>query len=101
MMFFFQGPGRYCLKYGEVYADSEKLEGVMAFVPGKYQDMTIHRAIRAGSVSMILKGGFELIKLMGKLNKIFKPLEEARRKTMDNRDFIYLIIIGVSPDRQG
>lgn len=41
---FFQGPVRYCLKYGEVYAPTDEIEGVMAFVPGSFADMTLLRA---------------------------------------------------------
>ena len=35
----FEVPVRYCLKYGEVYATSADLEGVVVWVPGKYADM--------------------------------------------------------------
>jgi len=37
---FYEGSTRYCLKYGEVYATSEHLEGIAAWVPSKYADMT-------------------------------------------------------------
>ena len=37
----FESPIRYCLKYGEVYATSEHLEGIAAWVPGDLADMTI------------------------------------------------------------
>ena len=38
---FFQSPVRYCSKYGDVYAPSEALEGIAAWVPGDLADMTI------------------------------------------------------------
>jgi hypothetical protein len=46
---FFQGPVRYCSKYGKAYATSEYLEGIAAWVPGDLADMTIWRMMRCGS----------------------------------------------------
>lgn len=98
---FFQGPARYCLKYGEVYSPSDKLEGIMSFVPGKYADMTFWRALHTGSFLNLLKGGNKLLNLMFKMQPIFSPLEEARREVVKDREYIYLIAIGVSPEHQG
>ena len=46
----FEVPIRLGLKYGEVYATSEHLEGVAAWVPGDCADMTIWRVIRSGVI---------------------------------------------------
>ena len=45
---FFKGAVRYCLKYGEVWATSEHLEGIAVWVLGDLADMTIWRWIRSG-----------------------------------------------------
>ena len=37
---FFEAPVRYCLKYGKVYATSERLEGIAAWAPSDFADMT-------------------------------------------------------------
>jgi ribosomal protein S18 acetylase RimI-like enzyme len=53
----FEGGVRYCLKYGEVYAPSENLEGVIGLVPGKYADMNAWRAIRSGTIGVGMRMG--------------------------------------------
>jgi len=54
---FFEVPVRYCLKYGEVYASSKELEGIVAWVPGKYADMTMWRIIRSGAMGAAIRMG--------------------------------------------
>lgn len=95
---FFMGPVRYCLKYGKLYASSEKLEGLAGWVPGNLADMTIWRGLRSGSMGSSMKVG---MKTMMSMKPIFAPLEAARRATMSGREYIYLVIIGVSPEHQG
>jgi len=95
---FFEGGVRYCLKYGEVYAPSEDLEGVMGFVPGKYADMTWWRAIRSGTVGVGMRMG---LSAAAKMATIFKPVTADRRENMTGRTFLYVLVIGVSTERQG
>ena len=54
---FFEGPVRYGLKYGKVYATSDNLEGIAAWVSENHADMTIWRGIRSGSMISGLKLG--------------------------------------------
>lgn len=95
---FFEGPVRYGLKYGKVYATSENLEGIATWVSEKYADMTIRRGIRSGSMFSGIKLG---MKTLMKMKPIFEPLEADRRANMTGRTYIYLMIIGVASNYQG
>ncbi|MFC1953356.1 GNAT family N-acetyltransferase [Chloroflexota bacterium] len=95
---FFESPVRYCLKFGEVYAPSENLEGIVAWVPGKYADMNAWRGIRSGSVSAMMRIGFNTMK---KMMPIIKPLTEDRHRHMAGCTYMYVIIVGVATDLQG
>jgi ribosomal protein S18 acetylase RimI-like enzyme len=95
---FFEVPVRYCLKYGEVYAPSDDLEGVVAWVTGKYSDMTMWRIMRSGAVGAALRMGLNASKKMG---PVFKPVTKDRHEHMAGRTFLYLFIVGVATESQG
>ena len=95
---FFEGSVRYCMKYGEVYAPSEDLEGIMGWSPGKYADVNWWRGIRCGSVGLVMRMG---ISTMMKMQKIFKPITEDRQEYMAGHDYLYLSVIGVTSELQG
>jgi GNAT superfamily N-acetyltransferase len=95
---FFEGGVRYCLKYGEVYAPSEDLEGVIGLVLGKYADMNWWRAIRSGAMGVGMRMGLNTAKKMG---TIFKPVVEDRREYMAGCAFLYVLVFGVSTELQG
>lgn len=95
---FFESPVRYGLKYGEVYAPSERLEGIAAWLPCNFADMTVWRGIRSGSFASGMKLG---MKTLMKMKPIFEPLEADRRENMKGRVYIYLMIIGVASEFQG
>jgi len=95
---FYETPIRYCLKYGEVYATSENLEGIAAWVSGDLADMTIWRLIRSGAIRSGMKMGTELAK---KMKPVYKLLQEDRKENMKGKSFIYLQIIGVASEFQG
>jgi GNAT superfamily N-acetyltransferase len=97
----FESPIKYCLKYGGVYASSEHLEGIAAWVRGEYADMTIWRLLRSGSIFSGLKALRACTKLAQKQGKIFEPLQTARKAHMQGRAYIYLFVIGVSGKFQG
>lgn len=99
---FFQGPARYCLRYGQVYSLTDSIEGAITFVPSEYADITILRGFRTGSIkSYLSKEGLKLFGLMFKLNPIFAPLENARKELMKDQKYIYLMTLGVDPGFQG
>ncbi len=98
LSFFYETPVRYCLTYGAVYAVSARLEGVAAWVPGRYAALTLWRLIRSGAVLPGLKLGAGLAR---KLKAATRPLFEDCRQIMKGKPFIYLDIIGVAPEYQG
>lgn len=98
---FFESPVKYCLKYGEVYAPSEKLQGIAAWVPCKFADMTMWRALSCGSFNSIMKMGMKMARQSMQMQTIFEPLEVERRNNMKGRQYLYLIIIGVASEFQG
>jgi len=95
---FFEGGVRYCLKYGEVYAPSENLEGVIGLVPGKYADMNWRRMIRSGTMSVGMRMGLNTAMKMG---TIFKPVVEDRQEHMAGCAFLYVLVFGVATELQG
>jgi ribosomal protein S18 acetylase RimI-like enzyme len=94
----FEGGVRYCLKYGEVYAPSEDMEGVIGWVPGKYADMNAWRAIRSGSMGVGMRIGLNFAKKMG---PIFKTLVEDRHEHMAGCSYLYPLVVGVATKLQG
>jgi ribosomal protein S18 acetylase RimI-like enzyme len=97
----YEAPVRYCLKYGEVYASSQLLEGIAVWVPGEFADMTIWRMIRSGSIRSGMKLGMTMARLGQKMKQVFEPLEIDRKANMKGRAYIYLMIIGVASEFQG
>jgi len=88
----------YCHKYGDVYASSEKFEGIMAITQDEYSYMSFWRMIRSGSIFPFLRIGFKsFMKVAGSLG----PIDEGRKKHMKNKSFAYLQIIGVASENQG
>jgi ribosomal protein S18 acetylase RimI-like enzyme len=98
---FFETPIRYCIKYGQVYATSEHLEGIAAWVPGNLADITIWRVIQIGALFSGMKALRACTKLAQQQERIFKPLQAARITNMKGREYIYLMIIGVTSACQG
>ena len=97
----FECPVRYCLRYGGVWATSEHLEGIAAWVPGDYANLTPWRIIRSGSIIPAMKAGRVLNRLGWKKGRILGPLQVDMEAHMKGRDFIYLMIIGVASEFQG
>jgi ribosomal protein S18 acetylase RimI-like enzyme len=94
----FEGGVRYCLKYGEVYAPSENLEGVIGLVPGKYADMNAWRAIRSGTIGVGMRMGLNTAMKMG---TIFKSVVGDRCEHMAGCAFLYVLVFGVATELQG
>lgn len=94
---FFETPIRYCLKYGDVYSNSENIEGICAWVPGNLSRMTMWRLMRSGAFKSTIK----MARLGKKMKPAFKQIEEDRKKNMKGRKFIYLQVIGVAPKFHG
>jgi len=86
---------RFCLKYGDVFATSDKLEGVMAIAPHD-KDMTTWRIIRSGGFFLSMKIANEA----KKLEVLTNAVEEAK-KSLNLGSYIHLLIMGVSQEFQG
>lgn len=85
-------------KYGSVYAPSDKLEGVLAFFPGKKSAITFWRMLCSGAIFPGIRMGSNAGKLMG---PIFDPPQKDRFAYMKNRDFIYLCTLGIKKEFHG
>jgi ribosomal protein S18 acetylase RimI-like enzyme len=94
----FETPVRYGLKYGEVYAPSEALEGIAAWAPGELADMTFWRILRSGAFWSGMKIG---ARIASKMQPVFRPIETDRKEHMRGKPYIYLQVIGVAPAFQG
>jgi ribosomal protein S18 acetylase RimI-like enzyme len=98
LLAFHETPLRFCSKYGEVYASSDKIEGVAAWVPGTFSYMSFWRMLRSGAMRAGMKMGSEYSK---KLGVVLRPIEKDRKANMKGRDFLYLQVIGVAGEFQG
>ena len=95
---FFEGSVRYCMKYGEAYAPSEDLEGIIGWVLGNYADVNWWRGIRSGGMGAVMRIGLNTLK---KMEPVFKPMIEDRHKHMAGHTFLYVNVVGVSTGLQG
>ncbi|MBD3393296.1 MAG: GNAT family N-acetyltransferase [Chitinivibrionales bacterium] len=94
---FFQTPVAYAMGFGDAYAISENLEGIIAWVPGRFASMSPWRIIRSGALSYGMKIGFDMGRRMSVLSVIMKDRKEA----MKAKQHIYLFILGVPAALQG
>lgn len=95
---FFETPVRYCLRYGEVYAPSENLEGVIAWLPGKNANMKAWSMIRSGAIGAAMRMG---LKAGQKMGTVFKPVIEDHHKNMAGCNYLYIQVFGVATGLQG
>ncbi len=95
---FFTCPLLYGMKFGTAYATSRDIEGVAAWVPGRYADMTMWRMLRCGALAYGAKMGRSTVR---NLSIVSNKLGSDRKRLMKNKPYTYLTIIGVSPEAQG
>ena len=88
----------YCHTYGEVWAPSADLEGIIAWLPGRYTKMTIWRMLRSGAILPGLRVGAKLAK---KMETLFAPFDRDREAHMKGRAYLYIDIFGVGRAFQG
>ena len=86
---------RFCLKYGNVLATSDNLEGIMAIAPHD-KEMTTLRVILSGSFFLSMK----ISKETKKMEILSNAVEEAK-KSLNLGPYIHLLIMGVSEEFQG
>jgi ribosomal protein S18 acetylase RimI-like enzyme len=95
---FFEVPLRFCMKYGEVWSNSDEFEGIAAWLPGKLSYMTLWQMIQSGAIIPAMKMGSTIGRTM---QKAFVSVDSDRKESMKGKDFIYLFVIGVSSKHQG
>ena len=88
---FFEVPIRICLKYGKVYTTSANFEGIIAYVPGRFSDITFWRFLRSGAFGCGMRMGKTASKRMVDL----KVLPADRAKNSAGRPYMYLLLLGV------
>lgn len=93
----FEVPVRHCLKYGEVRATSKDLEGIAAYVPARFSDMTFWRFLRSGALGCGMRMGRIAGGRMGDL----RVLSRDRAENTAGRPHVYLLILGVQAPYQG
>jgi len=86
-----------CLKYGEVYASSEKLEGVAAWLPPGKAPFGARQIIRSVPLSALFRFGRQGA---GRMRAYGRFVDNLHRKLVPYPHW-YLQIIGVGPAYQG
>ena len=86
---------RFCLKYGNVFATSNRFEGVMAIAPHD-KEMSAWTLLRSGALFLSMKISNEAEKM-----KILSDAVEEAKKSLNLQKYIHLLIMGVSLDCHG
>lgn len=89
---------RYSLKYGQIYAPTETLEGVAAWKLHTTVDPSLWRILRSGAFLAAAKMGSEIGR---RIQNLFDVIDKDRREHMRDRSYLYLQVIGVLPEFQG
>jgi len=93
----FENMVRFGVLYGEVYATSHNLEGVVSWVPSDKADLTIWRIIRSGYFSILFRLGRKNVSRIMSYGD-YASLMHKRHAPFRHW---YLMIIGVDPMYQG
>ena len=88
---------RYSLKFGEVYATSQNLEGIAAWLPFNHTKIPIWQYIRFGMIPVIIGVGKKVRKEL----LYFDKLGKEKHKQYASFPHIYLYNLAVDPDHQG
>ncbi len=94
----YEAPIRYCFTYGEVYAPSEAIEGLAAWVSSDFADMPLWRLLWSGSLVAGLKIG---MKNMWRMLPVFGAMDADRIKNMKGKSYFHLHLLCVKPELQG
>jgi ribosomal protein S18 acetylase RimI-like enzyme len=94
----FSTPVRYCMKFGEAYATSKDLEGIIAWTPGWAAEMTLWRLIQSGG---FLSGMIIGVPLTLRMESVFRQLTADQKENLRRSPFLYLQILGVGSRFQG
>ncbi|WP_105616405.1 GNAT family N-acetyltransferase [Vallitalea okinawensis] len=87
---------KYSVLYGEAYACSSELEGIILFTDFKDYNMNFFRSLRAGVLSLIKLGQDS-----GKKFTEYDEFSTRIHKKSLKEQHQYLMLIGVDPEKQG
>jgi ribosomal protein S18 acetylase RimI-like enzyme len=91
------------INYGEVYAPSNRIEGIAKWLPPGKEHMGIWRTIRSGGMKMgaaLAKQKDERRLSPGEIQRITNNITQIHKKLMKESHW-YLANIGVDPEHQG
>ena len=97
----YEAPLRYCHRYGETWATSERLEGIAGWVAGDCADMTFWRMLRSGALASSMRMGMGMVRHAARMRPISESLASDRNTHMKGRPYLYLQVIGVASQFQG
>jgi len=87
---------KYAILYGEAYASSEKIEGVILACDFDRYDYTLYRSLRCGILSLI-RLGKDVRDRFNKFDKFTLKIHEKNIRIPHK----YIIMMGVDPEKQG
>jgi len=79
-------PIRYCTKFGEAYAVSKDLEGIIAWTPGRAAEMTLWRLIQSGGFFPGMAIG---VPLTLRMESVFRQLTADQKENLKRSPFLY------------
>lgn len=94
---FFIMPLLYAYRYGQIYATSDNLEGVVAFVDDRKSKMSFARLLMCGAIQYGTHMDQSSIRKLSFLSKLVEP---RKKEHMKGKVYIHLTIIGVKKDYQ-
>lgn len=86
---------KYTVLYGEAYANSSEIEGIILFTDFKNYNFNLIRSLRSGALSLI-KFGQDI----GKRFNVFDEFSLKMHKKIIKDPHQYIILIGVDPKKQ-
>ncbi len=88
---------KFSLRYGEVYATSRNLEGILVILPDTYAKMKGWHVIRSGAIFPILK----IKKALMDILKVTGKIIDQEKKNLAIGPYIYCLSIGLGQGQQG
>lgn len=90
----------YGVLYGEAYASSQDMEGIILFTDFKKYKVSLYRSLRCGILSLIKLAGNGGSEIGIRFNE-FDRFTLMKHKELIKESHQYLMLIGVNPEKQG
>lgn len=90
----------YGVIYGEAYATSKDMEGIILFTDFKKYKFSLYRSLRCGILSLIKMGSNGGSEIGRRFNE-FDRFTLLKHKELLKKPHQYLMLIGVDPEKQG